>query len=138
MERLGGFMSNENLKKKWKTKNGLKVEVYAYKEGQDHPYIGAYLSSRGIWVESCWTENLTYLEQRSCCYDLVEVSPYDDFKVDDKVLVSNNGKDWHRRYFAGVSKDDRPLAFCEDSYSWGACLPAITWKYCKKWEEGND
>ena len=29
-------------------------------------------------------------------FDLIEVTPYADFKKDDKVMVSDNGKDWKK------------------------------------------
>lgn len=131
-------MSNENLKKKWKTKSGLKVELYAYKEGQDYPYIGACLRDDGKWIEAAWTEDFVYYNGDGLGgFDLVEVGPYDDFKVDDKVLVSHDGVNWVKRYFAGVTKHGKPYTIQEaDCCSSDATHTA--WKYCKKWEEGNE
>lgn len=52
-------------------------------------------------------------------YDLVEVKPYADFKVDDPVLVRYESKeDELRRYFAGVDKDGRPTVFVDGRTSW--------------------
>lgn len=127
-------MTNENLKKKWKTKSGLKAELYAYKEGQDYPYIGAFLRG-GKWEALCWTENLTVLKQESHHYDLVEVMPCDDFKVDDKVLVSHNGEDWCRRYFAGVNCSSGVTCFLGGADSWSSQGGVKkVWDHCKKWE----
>ena len=63
--------------------------------------------------------------------DLIEVSPYDDFKIDDPVMVSLNGVYWERGYFAGVNTKGMPTAFDSGSTSWSA-FAACNWIYCRR------
>ena len=62
------------------------------------------------------------------------------FKKGDKVLVSDYTPDCsNRRYFSHVSKDGLYHCYIEGRSDWtsedGYTNP---WKYCKKWEEGED
>ncbi len=50
---------------------------------------------------------------------LVEVSPYEDFKIDDPVMVRRStSKEWFRRYFAGVSPEGNPMTWVDGRTSW--------------------
>lgn len=65
-----------------------------------------------------------------------EIAQWDKVDVDTKILVSENGKDWERRYFA---KYDYNRVYAWDygatSYSGKRCS---TWKYAKLYEEGEE
>lgn len=60
-------------------------------------------------------------------------------KIDDKVLVSNDGKTWGRRYYAGYDRG-MPLTFHNGKTSWsneeGAAT--IAWNYIKLPEEVDE
>ena len=48
------------------------------------------------------------------------------------VLVSENGVDWYRRYFAGVGrKDNRPLVWDNGATSWTADNTAVFYEHIK-------
>lgn len=67
---------------------------------------------------------------------LVEVSPYADWKIDDKILVTNNltvDTRWYRRYFAGICSDGRVSAFADGATSWSA-KDITGWNHAKKEE----
>ena len=65
--------------------------------------------------------------------DLIELSPYDDFKVDDKVMVSRDGEVWFKSYFAGVDKSGNPTVFDGGSTSWSKTdYDPTSWKYCRR------
>lgn len=65
--------------------------------------------------------------------DLIEIGPYDDFKVDDPVMTSSDGKVWFKRYFAGVDKNGKPTAFDNGSTSWSAPISHLwRWNYCRR------
>jgi len=78
-----------------------------------------------------FTENGYFLDVKSDHqYNLIEVSPYADFKTDDKVMVSNDGIRWHPRHF---DEEMYEVAWCfnEGGTSWtreGSCL----WNYCRR------
>ena len=63
--------------------------------------------------------------------DLVEASEWDDFKKDDKVMVSSDGVVWNKRYFSHVDTDGRPWAFSSGETSWTAGS-AMPWKLCRR------
>jgi hypothetical protein len=109
------------------------VRIYAIDGGGDYPIHGAvkyegdqYWSPRK-WKDSgkeCWADSS----------DLIEVSPYEDFKIDDKVLVWDEGGLKHRRYFAGVSISGKPMAFVDGNTSWSTKYEVpYDWDYCERW-----
>ena len=64
--------------------------------------------------------------------DLVEVTPYDDFEIDEPVLVRYTKDDyWTRRHFAGISQNGRPLAWEDGQTSWTCSVP-IAWDHCHR------
>jgi hypothetical protein len=66
-------------------------------------------------------------------YDLVEMSEWDEFKIDDKVMVSDVGIQWERRHFAGVSVDGLPTVYQHWATSWsGKGYPVVIWQLCRK------
>lgn len=54
-------------------------------------------------------------------------------KVDTPILVSIDGKNWERRYFAGIMYDNSPLAWANGTTSWSVkCDNYVrSWKYAK-------
>lgn len=62
-----------------------------------------------------------------------------DTPVDTKVLVSENGEAWYKRYFSHFSeKTKSPYAcFGDGSNSWSA-KGIYEWRYCKLWKEGDE
>ena len=62
----------------------------------------------------------------------IEFEPYTDWskvKVDTKILVSDDGIEWHRRHFARY-EDEKIYAFMNGSTSWvGGILQH--WEYAK-------
>ena len=125
-----------DLSKKYRTRDGKEVELYAYKEGQEHPILGA-VHYPNEWVETSWTTDGKFSSiADEVDDDLIEVSPYEDFKIDDPVLVSSNGKNWHKRHFAGVNRQNEPKAYEEGRTSFTAEDHMITiWNYCKRPDE---
>jgi hypothetical protein len=116
--------------KKYKTKGGRPVEILAVK-----PEFGGYQVVGMIEGDedfATWTLSGHFFTE-----PLFEVSPYDDFKIDDKVLVRECPEDAGlRRYFAGVAKDGRPRAWNGGATSWTAHGEDPTaWEYCEKVEE---
>jgi hypothetical protein len=61
-------------------------------------------------------------------YDLIEVSPYDDFVIDEPVMVRDKtAETWARGYFAGVDKDGIPMTWAEGATSWSIVNSATGW-----------
>ena len=65
--------------------------------------------------------------------DLVEMLPWESFKIDDKVMVSSGmGAAWHPRYFAGVGISGEPMAFDGGKTLWNAKGRISTWMECRR------
>ena len=65
--------------------------------------------------------------------DLIEVSPYDDFKIDDKVIVWNTNELKSKRHFAGINDEGQPLAWYEGKTSFTAEGRLYSWDHCEKY-----
>lgn len=83
-----------------------------------------------------WT---SYGEFHTCqppsIHNLVEVSPWDGFKIDDPVMVRDHEtENWVKRYFAGVTSSGHPLTWMNGNTSWTALndRDCVGWTYCRK------
>lgn len=64
--------------------------------------------------------------------DLIEVGPYDDFKIDEPVMVRDDSENnWARRHFAGVAPDGKPTTWQNGGTSWTTTY-RIRWCYCRR------
>ena len=59
------------------------------------------------------------------------MNDYDDFKIDDKVIVWNYPELKDKRHFAGLAKDGRPKVFSCGRTSWTGSI-TTTYDYCVK------
>ena len=67
--------------------------------------------------------------------DLIVIGPYDGFKIDDPVMVRDEeGKEWQRRHFAGVSEaSGNPMTFTNGNTSWTQEGIGLTpWLQCRR------
>ena len=89
--------------KQYRTANGKEVRFYAFDGSADYPIHGATQGNNGQWYTDEWD---TDGKSVRCVYDydLVEVDPYADFKIDDPVEVWDDGDITRTRgHFAGVN-----------------------------------
>jgi hypothetical protein len=118
-----------SMDKKYKTLDGRDAKIIAICDNLDQPVIGIVDGHNAI---TQWTiDGRKWKGGFDRYLDLVEVSPYADFKVDDKVLV-NDGEDkcWYKRYFAGIDSDTgEALAFLDGKTSWGRSN-SVSWANC--------
>ena len=116
-----------SLDKTYKTESGSKVVIYAiYPDNLSQQVQGAIVYTNYTQMNS-WNLDGRFHEGiaiDTSCLDLVEVSPYEDWKIDDKVVVWNN--DWVfdgevqkvNKYFAGLDDSNLPTAFANGATSW--------------------
>lgn len=130
----------------YKTRSGLSVKIFWTEANGFYPILGAVEQTDGVWLPVSWTETGKFRKDQLCDdLDLVEVSPYAGFKVDDKVLVWDKGDNKKlRRHFFGISETGAPLAFaygCSsfsvESRSVGE-LRVLGWDFCEKYTEENE
>lgn len=119
-----------SLDKKYKTRCGYPVRILCVdRKDTAWPVVAMYQKENCEGV-SCHDLN----GKAAVCgrdLDLIEVSPYEDFKKDDKVMVSHNGEIWYKRYFSHVNVEGIPYCFADGKSSWNS-EHAGGWNYCRK------
>ena len=66
----------------------------------------------------------------------VKVTPWDDFKIDEPVMVKNDSMTkWEKRHFAGISEDGRPMAWKIGRTSFTRADEPAPWHSCRRPEE---
>ena len=120
------------MDKKYRCRDGVPVTVLAVGLNAHGSVVAVRHNINSVDVVITLTSDGRWGNYDHQC-DLIELSPYDDFKVDDKVMVSRDGEVWFKRYFAGVDKDGKPTAFCDGATSWVKTKASpIRWKYCRR------
>lgn len=67
-------------------------------------------------------------------FDLVEIVPFADFKIDEPVMVrTGSDTEWQKRHFAGISPEGKPQVWGGGSTSWTAGENAPSaWGQCRR------
>lgn len=122
-----------SLDKQYKTRNGDKVRILAVDfKNPDYTVVAActvedkeeivYYNRAGFYLYSGQKSNM----------DLIEVSPYENWKVDDCIEVSINQETWHKRHFAGVDEKGRVLAWNDGLTSFTTDGAPTCWEFARK------
>ena len=122
-----------DINKKYRTRDGRPVRLLC----NDRKVMGGkrivgLVDSNGYEMIMSWYQHGKSSNESTLC-DLVEVQPYEGFKIDDKVLVKDNHQfEWKKRYFAGVKEDTgKPLTFADGFTSW-ITKDVVSWDQCIK------
>ena len=93
----------------------------------DCKFYGRYGTNADCYIRRAKWLQEEYEEPKEPEVDWTKVA------VDTPILVSKNGEDWYKRYFAEY-KDNTILAFDNGSTSWNA-YSATVWRYAKLAEQ---
>lgn len=118
-----------SLDKKYKTRCGYPVRILCVDRKDDLPVL--FLYTLNDYEIACSASSTGKVDWNDTDYDLIEVSPYEDFKKDDKVMVSIDGEIWYKRYFSHVNVEGIPYCFADGKSSWNSEY-AGGWHYCRK------
>ncbi|WP_298752119.1 hypothetical protein [uncultured Arcobacter sp.] len=128
---------NVSMDKKYRTRAGDEVKLLCNNGTKTYPFIGIIKRKGEEFFEE---EPFAWGNDGSCLNDcshpefdktLVEVSPYEDWKIDDKIEVSDDGIKWRKRHFAGINGNGNPIAWADGTTSWSAS-DSYSWKYARK------
>lgn len=114
-----------SLDKTYKTRSGSEVVIHAiYPNNKDSQVQGGIVYNDYVQMQS-WTIEGGFFEDgtnRTSGLDLVEVSPYEDWNIDDKVIVyyEDSGEEYNY-YFAGLNGLGQPCVFGGGATSWSNC-----------------
>ena len=118
------------MDKRYKTRDGDTVRILCIDKPGKYSVVG--LIDEDI---NSWTIGGDYYEDKAFSNnDLVEVSEWDDFKIDDPVMVRQTEEEhWTKRYFAGV-KIDKPTTWQNGATSWSAMSTNhfVYWNFIRK------
>lgn len=122
--------------KKYKTRDGRPVKIICTDRKYVLPVVALVTNRDGHRVLTCYSSKG---ESFDCMFsdllELVEVQPWEDFKIDDPVLVSDDEVSWEKRHFAGINEEGMPLAFQDGCTSWSSSEDPHGWNFCKKPEQ---
>ena len=125
-----------DMSKKYRTRSGLQVRVLA-----TDLRMAVYPVLTIVEYEECDSVEGYTSEGMYCStngndsdMDLIEVVPFEEFSIDDKVLVwEDNILGKFRGYFAGVSDEGKPTIFRNGSDSWSNQGDGTSeWLYCER------
>jgi hypothetical protein len=102
-----------DMNKKYKTRSGMPVRLLCTdRDCGGSPIIGLAKYADGEELLYTWRSDGAYYNATPYDLDLVEVDPYQDWLIDDKIYVRDAAiKDWTPAHFAGVSQDGSPTAW---------------------------
>lgn len=120
------------MNKTYKTRNGMPVRILCNDLRNSTYTVIAAVYDQETGCESTISLSSTgaYIEDEEHDFDIIEVTPYDDFKVDDLCVVweVENSKEF--RYF---SHEKENLAWCFGSGGTSYTRAATTsWTNCRK------
>ena len=121
------------MDKKYKTRSGLPVRILCNDFKNETYTVIAAVYDKNTGCESVISVSSTgsYIEEEENPLDLIEVTPYDDFKEDDLCVVWNDNnhlKDF--RYFSHVENGDAACFTC--GYTSYTTKNTSIWPNCRK------
>lgn len=126
------------MHKKYKTRDGRPVRILCVDRKSasgKYPIAAMVTFDNSNEVCSYYSIYGSYYDDSEDTLDLIEVQPWDGFKIDDPVLVSDDGLNWEKGYFAGLDEEGNPLTFPYGGTSWSSDGCEFVWEYCKKPEQ---
>lgn len=128
-------MTKIEIGKKYTTRDGREARILCVDRVNGNPVVALIGKDNSVYT---YTSTGQWQETPHSKYDvdLIEVSPYDDFNIDDKVMVQlfTNSQHWHKRYFAGVDSSGQPTAWDSGGTSWSS-KGRTAWSRCRRPEE---
>ena len=129
-------MNKIDISKKYRTRSNLPVEILRTDiKSIDFPVVAIIRLSDDKEFTNCFTEYGNFYAHGESDMDLFEVSQYEDFKIDDLVMVRESpSKSWKRRYFAGT-RDGKALTWDSGATSWSSNnneFHCSAWKECRR------
>jgi hypothetical protein len=127
-----------DMNKKYKTGDGLSVRILCV-DAAMKDYCVITLVSRSTEnggkeeiLKRFTKEGKSYVNGPDSIGDLVEVSPYEDFKTDDLCVVWDRGNGVRFRYFSHVDKHSGEALFFAEGKTSFTHDSHTTWPNCRK------
>ena len=130
-------MNKIDISKKYRTRSKLPVEILRTDiKSTDFPVVAIIQLSDDKEFSDCFTEYGKLYAHGESDMDLIEMCPYEDFKIDEPVMVRSASSDsWMRRYFAGVDENGKALTWAHGGTSWSSHTSKFNyteWTECRR------
>lgn len=130
-------MNKLDINKQYRTVSGNKAEILKTGVANFYWSVAALISDEnGIqYLMTYQDDGRVRSDGHPDRNDLVENSPYEDFKIDEPVMVRDfDTEPWNRRHFAGVDAYGRAKAWDAGSTSWTVDNVGdyATWDKCRR------
>lgn len=125
-----------SLDKTYKTKSGTKVIIHAIYPYNEMQQVQGAINYNDYTQMNSWDLEGRFHEGTidDSSLDLVEVTPYDDWKIDDKVIAFDDDGEYNY-YFAGLDGLGRTCVFSDGSTSWSNITNLVPVRNIRKAEE---
>jgi len=119
-----------SMDKTYKTRDGCDVRIACVNAGSNAPVVAVVNDETMVYAAD---GRFFSAIQRESVWDLIEVSPFADFKIDDPVMVrDSDGHAWQPRYFAGINPIGTPQTFSFGNTKWTNKDSALMqWQQCR-------
>ena len=123
-----------SMDKKYQTKDGKKVRVLCVDvKDEDYPVLALVLVGDSESVQQFTKNGYLHSEHSLDEWDLIEVSTYADFKVDEPVMVrEHDGGTWQPRHFAVIGENGKPRCWSDGKTSWSGAPTSFGWDQCRR------
>lgn len=132
-------MNKIDILKKYRTRSKLPVQILKIDLKSKFPVAAIIHESETREFIGSFTEYGSFYTHEESEMDLVEVSPFEDFKIDEPVMVRDAPEEqWSRAYFAGVGRNSgSPTVWPSGKTSWTAvnnqcCEYRIAYNECRR------
>jgi hypothetical protein len=122
------------MSKKYRNKLGQKVRILCTdSKDQTYPVVGLVEAMTGFESVEIYTKDGRYHCDDESEQDLIEISEWDDFEIDEPVMVMDRVTgDWIRRYFAEVDELGRPCTWVNGCTKWTSEGDKTHWEQCRR------
>jgi len=80
-----------SMDKKYRTRDGREVRIYAVDGGCEYPVHGAYKNDDGTWCPDSWNGDGRYLSDREWRSDLIEVRTAEEVAAEVVAKIAGEG-----------------------------------------------
>jgi hypothetical protein len=125
-------MTEISMDKKYRARNGRPARVICVDAKGAQPVVALVYGGGSEFVINTSLKG-EFFDGDLHELDLIEVSPYEDFEVDEPVMVRDHEDNrWLRKYFAGVDGDGKPSTWVLGSTKWTSGGKKTSWGECRR------
>lgn len=122
-----------SMSKKYRYRNGEAARILCVDSGSEkYPVISVNQAGD---IETHTVDGMEYLTnpRKDSQIDLIEISKYDDFKIDDKIIYWNDCENFRRRGYFNKTSNGNPLVFASGKTSFSSNGVSYMWDNCVKY-----